>query len=106
MRKKKRNSASPWHLPWEYCECGCKGYGARVGPLFYAMYPHRRGHLLVLKSHGSLSTHVEDNLVGSYSSFTKTDQAAHKHAIAELKKQQTLIRKRQLLIKRALRMLS
>jgi hypothetical protein len=39
-------------LPWEYCECGCKGWNLDVGGVYFWMYWDLHEHWYVSKQHG------------------------------------------------------
>jgi hypothetical protein len=56
-------------LPWEYCECGCKGYTLSLGSQHFSVYWDRKDGYYLGWGHSSLSTQI-----GKFDSFEAVDR--------------------------------
>ncbi len=68
-------------MKFEYCECGCKGYEANAGQLYFWIYWDLKKSYHLHEGHGWTSPKV-----GTYPSFKAADAKATDLAKAALKK--------------------
>ena len=74
-------------LEWKYCECGCKGFFARIGPLeYWVFYDLKGGYHLY-------TAHRAGIKLGCYATFEEADSNAVSDAKPKIQKRADEIKK-------------
>lgn len=72
-------------IGWEYCECGCKGFTAKLGDINYWTCDNLKGEYWLVEGHG----HTLGRDMGKYASQEEVDDAVRDDAKPRLKKLRT-----------------